>query len=157
MSLRDQITVDLKAAIRAEDSVRLTTLRLIAAAIRDRDLALRSEGSDRQMPDDQILTLLTRMIQLRQETVRAYEEGGRLELAEQELAEIAVIEGYLPRQMDDDEVVAAIDAIIAELGAATVRDMGRVMAMLKVRFAGQMDVSQAGRLIRSRLGGGDQP
>jgi uncharacterized protein YqeY len=106
------------------------------------------------MTDSEILSVLARMVRMRQESARAYEEGGRLELVERELAEIGVIEGYLPRQLDADETVAAIAAVVDELGASSIRDMGRVMAVLKDRYTGQMDFTRVGPLVKARLTGG---
>lgn len=154
MSLRLRLSDDLKAALKAREPVRLSTLRLITAAIKDRDIALRGEGEDRLMTDSEILSVLARMVRMRQESAQAYEEGGRLELVERELAEIAVIEEYLPRQLDTAETAAAIDAAVAELGATTIRDMGRVMNTLKERFTGQMDFTKVGPLVKARLAGG---
>lgn len=154
MSLRARMSEDLKTALKARDEIRLSTLRLITAAIKDRDIPLRSEGEDREMTDSEILSVLARMVRMRQESARAYEEGGRLELVERELAEIAVIEGYLPRRLDADETVAAIAAVVDELGASSIRDMGRVMAVLKDRYTGQMDFTRVGPLVKARLTGG---
>jgi uncharacterized protein YqeY len=154
MELRGRIGQDLKLALKARDEIRVATLRLITAAIKDRDIALRREGEDREMSDTEILSVLARMVRMRQESAHAYEEGGRLELVERELAEIAVIEGYLPRQLDEAETAAAIDAVVAELGAASIRDMGRVMAALRERFTGQMDFAGVGPLVKARLTGG---
>ena len=154
MSLRARISEDLKTAMRAKDTLRLSTLRLITAAIKDRDIALRGEGNDREMTDEEITAVMSKMVRQRQESARAYEEGGRLELVEQELAEIAVIEGYLPRQLTPAEVQAAIDAAVAELGAASIRDMGRVMNALKARYTGQMDFGAVGPMVKARLSGG---
>jgi len=154
MALRTRISDDLKAAMKARDAARLSTLRLITAAIKDRDIALRGEGEDREMTDAEILSVLARLVRMRQESAQAYEEGGRLELVERELAEIAVIEDYLPRQLDAAETRAAIDAAVAELGATSIRDMGRVMAALKERHTGQMDFAKVGPLVKARLGAG---
>jgi len=154
MSLRQRISTDLKAALKARDQLRLSTLRLISAAIKDRDIALRSEGKDGEMSDTEILTVLARMVKMRQESVRAYEEGGRLELVEQEQAEIAVIEDYLPRQLDADDTEAAIATTVAELGATSIRDMGRVMNLLRERHTGQMDFARVGPMVKERLSRG---
>ncbi|KPQ07866.1 MAG: hypothetical protein HLUCCA12_02030 [Rhodobacteraceae bacterium HLUCCA12] len=151
MSLRARINADLKDAMRAKDSLRLSTLRLINAAIKDRDIALRGEGEDRELTDAEITGILTRMVKQRQDSARAYEEGGRLELVERERAEIALIEEYLPRQLSETETRAAIEAEIAALGATSVRDMGRVMAALKSRYSGQMDFGVVGAMVKSRL------
>lgn len=151
MSLRSRIAADLKDAMKARDAQRLSTLRLISAAIKDRDIALRGEGEDRELTEAEIMSILTRMVKQRQDSARAYEEGGRLELVERELAEVTVIEGYLPRQLSDDEVQQAIDAEIAALGATTIRDMGRVMNALKARYSGQMDFGAVGPMVKARL------
>ena len=154
MDLRGRISQDLKVALKARDEIRVATLRLITAAIKDRDIALRGTGEDREMGEAEILAVLARMVRMRQESAQAYEEGGRLELVERELAEIAVIEEYLPRQLDPAETEAAIDAVVAELGATSIRDMGRVMAALRERFSGQMDFTRVGPLVKARLAGG---
>jgi len=152
MSLRTRISTDLKEAMKAKDTLRLSTLRLINAAIKDRDIALRGEGEDRELTDAEIMAIMTRMVKQRQDSARAYEEGGRLELVERELAEIVVIEGYLPRQLTDSEVQAAIEDAIRTLGAGSIRDMGRVMNALKTRYAGQMDFGAVGPMVKARLG-----
>ncbi|WP_126975869.1 GatB/YqeY domain-containing protein [Frigidibacter oleivorans] len=153
MNMRDRIAVALKEAMRAKEADRLSTLRLINAAIKDKDIALRGEGGgDTGVGDPEVLGILGRMVKQRQESARAYEEGGRLELAEKELAEVRVIEEFLPRQLSPDEVTAAIDAAIAETGATGIRDMGRVMAVLKARHTGQMDFGAAGPAVKDRLG-----
>lgn len=151
MSLRDRIFDDLKTAMKAKDTLRLSTLRLINAAIKDRDIALRGEGEDRLMTDEEITAVLSKMVRQRQESARAYEEGGRFELVEREQAEIVVVEGYLPRQLSAEETSAAIDSVVAELGAASIRDMGRVMNALKTRFTGQMDFGAVGPMVKARL------
>ena len=152
MSLRARISEDLKTAMRAKDTLRLSTLRLITAAIKDRDIALRGEGNDREMTDEEITAVMSKMVRQRQESARAYEEGGRLELAEKETNEIRVIEEFLPRQLDAAEVEAAIAAAIAEVGATSIRDMGKVMGALKAKYTGQMDFGAVGPRIKDRLG-----
>ena len=153
MAMRDRIGSALKDAMRAKEADRLSTLRLINAAIKDKDIALRGEGGGEQgVSDGDILAILGRMVKQRQESARAYEEGGRLELAEKELNEIKVIEEFLPRQLTATEVAAAIDAAVAETGAASIRDMGKVMAALKARYTGQMDFAAAGAAVKDRLG-----
>jgi len=154
MPLRARISEDLKQAMRDRDTLRLSTLRLITAAIKDRDIALRGDGEDREMTDEEITAVLSRMVKQRQESARAYEEGGRLELVDQELAEIGVIEAYLPRQLTPEEVTAAIDATIAGLEASSIRDMGRVMGALKAAYTGQMDFGAAGPVVKARLSNG---
>ncbi|WP_417625809.1 GatB/YqeY domain-containing protein [Pararhodobacter aggregans] len=154
MPLRTRISEDLKTAMKAKDQLRLSTLRLINAAIKDRDIALRGQGEDREMSEGEITSVLSRMVKQRQESARAYEEGGRLELVERELAEIAVIEDYLPRQLSDEEVEAAIAEAITELEANSIRDMGRVMNALKAKYTGQMDFGAIGPVVKARLSGG---
>jgi uncharacterized protein YqeY len=151
MSMRETITTALKAAMKEREADRLAALRLINAAIKDRDIAARGEGAP-EVSDAEIITVLTRMVKQRRESARAYEEAARLDLAEKELAEIAVIEDFLPRQMDDAEIEAAVVAVIAETGAASVRDIGRVMGLLKTRHAGEMDFAKAGAAVKARLG-----
>ena len=152
MELRAQISLALKEAMKNKETTRLSTLRLINAAIKDRDIAKRSEGGDADGVDGaEILTILGKMVKQRQESAKAYEEGGRLELAEQELSEIKVIETFLPRQLDETETEAAIDAAIASSGAESIRDMGKVMAALKGKFTGQMDFAKVGPAVKKRL------
>ena len=151
MDLRGRIGASLKEAMREKDATRLSTLRLINAAIKDQDIAARGEGQPDGVDDAAVLAILGKMVKQRHESARAYEEGGRLELAEKERAEITIIEDYLPRQLDEDEVTAAIDAAIAETGAAGLRDMGRVMAALKGKYTGQMDFGAVGPMVKARL------
>ena len=150
MTLRDKLQFALKEAMRAREPDRLSTLRLINAAIKDREIALRGEGAE-DVGEAEITAILSRMVKQRQESARAYEEGGRLELAQKELDEIRVIEEFLPRQLSADEVEAAIVAAIAEVGASGIRDMGKVMAALKARHTGQMDFTAVGPMVKSRL------
>ncbi|RYH02404.1 GatB/YqeY domain-containing protein [Salipiger sp. IMCC34102] len=153
MDVRQRLSTAMKEAMKSKDADRLSTLRLINAAIKDRDIALRGTGAEdgAQVSDDEVLGILGRMVKQRQESARAYEEGGRLELAEKERAEVEVIEGFLPRQLDEDETKAAIDAAIAETGATGIRDMGRVMGALKAKYTGQMDFGRVGPLVKARL------
>ncbi|MCL7465117.1 GatB/YqeY domain-containing protein [Phaeovulum sp. NW3] len=152
MDMRDRIAQALKDAMKSKEQDRLSTLRLINAAIKDREIALRGEGDGGTVGDGEILAIMGKMVKQRQESARAYEEGGRLELAEKELAEIKVIEEFLPRQLSPDEVTAAVDQAIKALGASSIRDMGRVMAELKVKYTGQMDFGAVGPMVKSRLG-----
>lgn len=147
---RTEITDALKDAMKAKDTTRLGTLRLINAAIKDRDIDLRSEG--REVSDDEILAILGKMVKQRQESAKAYEEGGRLELAEREQAEIKVIGDFLPAQLSSAEAEAAVDAAIAEIGAESIRDMGKVMGVLKGKYTGQMDFGAVGPMVKARLG-----
>lgn len=150
--MRDRLAAALKEAMKSKDQARLSTLRLVNAAIKDREIALRGEGDGGSVGDAEILAILGKMVKQRQESARAYEEGGRLELAEKELAEIKVIEEFLPRQLTPEEVSAAIDKAVSKLGASTIRDMGRVMAELKGLYTGQMDFGAVGPMVKARLG-----
>lgn len=154
MELRDRIQADTKEAMKAKDAARLSTLRLISAAIKDREIAARADHAEHPgLSDGDLVAILSKMVKQRQESARAYEEGGRLELAEKEEAEIRVIQSYLPRQLDEAEIAAAIDSVITDLGANSIRDMGRVMGELRARFAGQMDFGAVGPMIKDRLMG----
>ena len=152
MQLRDKVNTALKQAMKDRDADRLSTLRLINAAIKDRDIAARGEGREEGVGDDDVLAILGKMVKQRQESARAYEEGGRLELAEKEREEIAVIEDYLPRQLSEEEVARAVDDAIAATGADSIRDMGRVMGVLKSKHTGQMDFGAVGPKVKARLG-----
>jgi uncharacterized protein YqeY len=152
MDLRERINTALKEAMRAKEADRLSTLRLINAAIKDREIATRGEGEGDEVGEDAILAILGKMIKQRLDSARLYEEGGRIELADKERAEIRVIEEFLPRQLSETEVGTAIDAAIAEVGAGSIRDMGKVMAVLKARHAGQMDFAKVGGAVKARLG-----
>ncbi|WP_296570426.1 GatB/YqeY domain-containing protein [Phreatobacter sp.] len=149
--LRDRFMSDLKEAMKAGEKPRLGTIRLIQAALKDKDIEARGAGKG-PIPDDEILQLLQKMVKQRQESAKMYGDGGRPELADQENAEIAIISVYLPQQMDEAESRAAIAAVIAETGAAGVKDMGKVMAALKARHAGQMDFGKASPLVKQLLG-----
>jgi uncharacterized protein len=146
--IRERFAGDLKEAIKARDTKRTSTLRLITAAVKDRDIAARTEDNTDGVGDAEILAILAKMIRQRQESARAYEEGGRLDLAEEERQEITIILDYLPRQMTATEVEKAVAAAIAETGASSIRDMGKVMAMLKARHTGQMDFARVGATIK---------
>lgn len=151
MDLRTRLNTSIKQAMRDKDSARLSTLRLINAAIKDRDIAARGEGNDDGVGDDEVLGILGKMVKQRKDTAKTYEEGGRLDLAERELSEIGVIEEFLPRKLSDDEVTAAVDAAVAETGASSIRDMGRVMGALKGKYTGQMDFGAVGGMVKDRL------
>jgi len=151
MELRARLQAATKEAMKARDTARLSTLRLISAAIKDREIAERTADNDGGLSDSDLVMIMSRMVKQRQESAKAYEEGGRLELAAKEEAEIAVIQDFLPRQMTAAETQAAIDTAIADLGADGIRDMGRVMAALKERYAGQMDFGAAGPAVKARL------
>lgn len=151
MGLRDRITTSLKEAMKNKDKERLATLRLINAAIKDRDIAVRGESEADAVSDQDVLGIMGKMVKQRQESARAYEEGGRLDLAEQELNEISVIEGFLPQKLSDEEIAAALEGAIKAAGAESIRDMGRVMAALKAEYMGRMDFGQVGPMVKARL------
>ncbi|MDR9393446.1 MAG: GatB/YqeY domain-containing protein [Roseovarius sp.] len=151
MGLRDRVNGALKQAMRDKDTARLATLRLINAAIKDQDIAARGGDGEDGVSDSDIMAILGKMTKQRQESVRAYEEGGRLDLAERERDEIAVIEEFLPRQLDPAEVETAVDEVIAETGATSIRDMGKVMGRLKEKYTGQMDFGAVGPRVKDRL------
>ncbi|MBL6856899.1 MAG: GatB/YqeY domain-containing protein [Rhodobacteraceae bacterium] len=150
--MRDIINEAVKDAMRSKEKLRLSTLRLINAAIKDKDIALRMEDRPDGVSSSEILQILGKMVKQRQESARAYEEGGRLELAQQELSEIKIIEEFLPRQLSDEDVAKAIEEVISDIGATSIRDMGKVMASLKETYTGQMDFGQVGAKIKSLLG-----
>lgn len=135
----------------AKDAHAVSTLRLIMAALKDRDIAARTQDKPDGISDEEILSLMQSMIKQRRDSITMYENGGRLELAEQEAKEIEVIETFLPKQMSEDEIGAAVDSVIAELGATSLKDMGPTMKAIRDRFAGQMDFGKASAIIKSRL------
>jgi uncharacterized protein YqeY len=151
--LRQQLNDKLKSSMLAKDARMVSTVRLILAALKDRDIAARSRNVMDGIGDDEILSMLQSMIKQRRESISLYEQGGRLELAQQEQEEIAIIETFLPKQMTEAETLDAVRAIIAELGAGGIKDMGRVMAALKERFAGTMDFTKASAATKKELGG----
>ena len=151
MDLRNRITSSIKQAMRDKDAARLSTLRLINAAIKDRDIAVRGDGNEDGVSEDEVLAILGKMSKQRKESATTYEEGGRLDLAERELAEIKVIEEVLPRKLSDEEVAKAVDAAVAETGATSIRDMGKVMGALKAKYTGQMDFGAVGPMVKERL------
>lgn len=154
MELRDKIGEALKTAMREKAADRLSTLRLINAAIKDRDIAKRAEGGDggdTGVGNGEILQILGKMVKQRQESARAYEEGGRLELAEKERSEITVIEDFLPKQLDEEATSKAVQDAIAETGAESIRDMGKVMGVLKSKYTGQLDFGAVGPMVKDKL------
>src|ERR1700674_1355367 len=150
--LRDDINNAVKDAMRAKDERKLSTLRMVNSTIKNADIAARGEGKP-PLSDADLLGVFQKMIKQRQESVELYEKGGRPELAAQEREEIAIIAAYLPKQMSDAEVQAAIEAAVAETGAAGLKDMGKVMAALKARHSGKMDFAKASGLVKTRLAG----
>ena len=151
MSLRNEINSAMKEAMKEKAQLRLSTLRLINAAIKDRDIAARAEGVEEGVDDSEILAILGKMTRQRQESAKTYEEAGRLDLSERELSEIQVIAYFLPRQLSGDEIEIEVTKVIDEQGASSIRDMGRVMACLKERFTGQMDFGSVGPIVKKKL------
>ena len=149
--LRDKINEGMKNAMKAQEKLRLSTLRLVNAAIQNADIEARTAGKE-PIADDAILGLLQKLIKQRQESVELYDKGGRKELADQERGEIEIIKGFLPQQMSEAEAKAAIAEIIKQEGATSVKDMGKVMAALKTAYAGKMDFGKASGLVKSLLG-----
>jgi uncharacterized protein YqeY len=152
MSLRDDFTAQLKTAMLARDAQRVSSLRMITAKLKDVDIAARPKGID-HVSDDEILAMLRGMAKSRRESVVLYQQGNRPELAAKEEAEIAVIEAFLPQQMDQAAAEAAVVAAIAETGAASVKEMGKVMAAMKAKFGAALDMSRVGPIVKAQLGG----
>lgn len=150
--LRPQFTEQLKASMKAGDSARTSTLRMIMAKLKDTDIAARPKGVQ-LVPDDEVLAMLRGMVKSRRESVDLYRQGNRPELAAKEEAEIAVIESFLPAQMDEAAMQAAVDAAVAETGAASPKEMGKVMSALRAKYGAQLDMAKAGPLVKARLGG----
>ena len=152
MALRERLNEDLKSAMKAKEAKRVSTLRMILAAIKDRDIAGRSEENREGVSDEELLQLFAKMIKQREESAATYETGGRPELAAGEREEIAIIREFMPKQLGNDETRAAVQAAIAETGAASIKDMGKVMGALKSDYAGRMDFSKASAIVKERLG-----
>ena len=151
MSLRERFTQEMKDAMKGGDKGRLAAIRMIQAALKDRDIEAR--GAGKEVSEEDILALLQKMVKSRQESLAMYEQAGRDDLAATERGEIAVIQTFLPAQMSEDDVKAAIAAAIAETGAASMKDMGKVVAALKAKFTGQMDFAKASGLVKAALNG----
>jgi uncharacterized protein YqeY len=149
--MRETITAALQAATKARDARRVSTLRLMSAAIKDRDIAARTAGKERAS-DAELLELLAKMIKQREESEKIYAEAGRAELAKQESEEIAIIREFLPKQLSEQDMETAIAEAMTKVSAASVKDMGKVMAELKARYAGQMDFAKASALVKAKLG-----
>lgn len=152
MALREQITAAMKEAMKAHETKRLGTLRLVLAAIKDKDIAGRTEDSRDGIPDEEILALLAKMVKSREDSIAMYKQGNRQDLVDAESAEIAVIQEFMPKQMDAAETEAAIAAAISETGATQMKDMGKVMAALKAKFSGRMDFAKASAAVKAKLG-----
>lgn len=151
--LREQLSEAYKTAMRDKDKIAVSTLRLIMAALKDRDIAARTKGETEGVDEAEIQEMLQKMVRQRRDSIDLYEQGGRLELVEQEQNEIAIIERFLPKPLSDDEIAAAVDSVIQEIGAEGIKDIGRCMGRLKEQHAGRMDFSKASALVRSRLSG----
>lgn len=149
--IRQDLKNALQDAIRAKDSRAVSTLRLITAAIKDRDICERSKGNNDGISDDQVMSLLQTMIKQRQESIRLYEQGARLDLAEGEAQEIEVIKRFLPQQMEQSEIADAVAGVISQVGASSLKDMGRVMAKLRAEYAGRMDFAAASSMAKGSL------
>ena len=150
--MHERFNEALKVALKSQDKVRISTLRLINAAIKDREIADRTDNGGAGVSEDVVLEILAKMIKQRQESLSAYEKAGRLDLADQERSEIVIIQEFMPRQLEDDEIIAAVDAALAEVGAETLKDMGKVMGLLKQKYTGQMDFGKAGARVKEKLG-----
>ena len=153
MALREEFNTAMKDAMKAREQKRLGAIRLILATLKDRDIANRSEDSREGISDEEILGMLAKMIKSREDSIALYVQGNRPELAQAERDEIAVIREFMPKQMDEAELKAAVTAVIADTGANSLKDMGKVMGALKERYAGQMDFAKAGAAVKAQLGG----
>jgi uncharacterized protein YqeY len=151
MTLRARFLEEMKASMKAGDSARTSTIRMVMAKLKDTDIASRPTGVT-EVPEEQIVSMLRGMVKSRRESVEMYTQGNRPELAAKEEAEIVVIEGFLPQQMDDAATQAAVDAAVAEAGATSIKDMGKVMAVLRAKYAATLDMSKAGPLVKAKLG-----
>lgn len=152
--LRQRLNNALKESMLAKNQRAVSTVRLILAALKDRDIAARSRGVTDGIDEGELLAMMQTMIKQRNESITMYVQGGRPELADKEREEIAIIQSFLPQQMNDEEVAEAVNAVVAEIGASSIKDMGKVMAELKVRFAGQMDFAKVGGAVKQRLSAG---
>ena len=153
MSLREKLVQDMKDAMKSGDKKKLATIRLMNSAIKEKDINSRTEGHDSALTSDAgLLDIFTKMVKQRQDSIAAFDQGGRAELAQNERDEMAIIQSYMPRQMEEGAAKAAIAGIVKETGATSIKDMGKVMAELKARYAGQMDMAKAGGLVKALLG-----
>lgn len=149
--LRHELSESLKEAMRAKDKCAISTLRLVLAALKDRDIAARPDGEKAEVDDGEVMSMLETMVKQRRESIKMYDEGGRPELAERERSEIVIIEKFLPKQLDDGAIEKAVDAAIKDAGADSLKQMGKVMGVLRERHAGQMDFGKAGAIAKQRL------
>lgn len=151
MAIRDDLTSELKTAMKAGEKRRVDTIRLVNAALKDRDIEARGQG--KTLSDDDILALLQKLVKSRQELVEIYDKAGRTDLATQEREEIAVIQSFLPQALSAEETDAAIAAAVAETGAASIKDMGKVVGVLRAKYAGRLDMAKASAIVKAKLGG----
>jgi len=151
MALRDAISSSTKDAMKSKDSLRVSTLRLVSAAIKDRDIAARSEDRCEGIDDGEILSLLAKMVKQREESAATYENNARPELASRERAEIEIVREFMPKPLSDDEMKAAVASLIEETGATCLKDMGKIMGQLKTNYAGRLDMGKAGAIVKSHL------
>lgn len=151
MALRDKIVEDTKTAMKAKEPVKVSTLRLVSAAIKDRDIAARSSDRCGGIDDSEIMSLLAKMLKQREESAKTYEDNGRPELAEREIMEMDIIRAYMPTPLTDDEVQSAIAKIIDDSGATCLKDMGKIMNSLKSDYAGRIDMGKAGKIVKDHL------
>ena len=149
--LRNALSESLKDAMRSQDKIAISTLRLVLAALKDRDIAARAYGNSNDLSDVEILSMLETMVKQRRESIKMYQTGGRQELAQQEHDEIAIIKRFMPKQLNDAEIETAVMTAIAEVGADSLKQMGKVMARLRQNYAGQMDFGKAGAIAKQRL------
>ena len=153
MSLREKLSTDMKEAMKAGEKKKLATIRLMLSAVKEKDINSRTEGHDSALISDAgIMDVLTKMVKQRQDSITAFDQGGRPELAQNEKDELAIIQSYMPKQMDEAEAKAAVAEVIKAVGATSVKDMGKVMAELKAKFSGQMDMGKAGGIVKTLLG-----
>ena len=153
MSLRETISAAVKEAMKSGDKKKLSTLRLMSSAIKDKDINSRTDGHDSALtPDSGVVELFAKMVKQRQESATAFDQGGRPEMAQSERGEIAVIQSFMPKQLSEDEAKVVVSGIVKAVGATSVKDMGKVMAELKLKYAGQMDMAKAGAIVKALLG-----
>lgn len=150
--LRQRLTDDLKTATKAKDARSLSTLRMILAALKDRDIAARGKGNSTGVADGEIIDMLQKLVAQRRDSIEMYQKGNRADLVQQETEEIAVIQRYMPKGLTETEMDEAVAAAVGAVGASTIKDMGKVMARLKEQFAGRMDFAKAGALVKQKLG-----
>lgn len=149
--LRERLREDLKTSMKAKEERKVATLRLILAALKDRDIAARGDGNEEGISEDDVVAMLSTMVRQRRDAITLYEEGGRQELADREREEIDIIHGFLPKQLSQEEIAEAVNEVIARLDAKGLKDMGRIMADLRGHFAGQMDFGRASQIVKGQL------